>query len=185
MCSNTIFRRPNFTARGASTSSMNTLSRSNTSTPSRVDSPCTSSGMPSDCIAESVSLTRAMSVTPASECVVAPAGYSLTPCTTPEAFARSISCGGVESVRYSVISGWKVLPAGRAARIRWRYACASAVVVIGGFRLGITMARPNCAAVNAATEARAGPSRRCTCQSSGRRRVSVVMRAPGRAASRS
>ena len=101
-----------------------------------------------------------MSVTPASECVVAPAGYSLTPCTSPEPFARSISAGAVASVRYKVIMGSKRLPGGKAARIRSRYAAASAVVVTAGFRFGITIARPKRSAVKRATEASAAPSRR-------------------------
>jgi len=79
--------------------------------------------------------------------VVAPAGYSFTPCTTPLALARRISSAGVLSVRYSAISGSKRNPAGSAATIRSRYACAAAVVVTGGFRLGMTIARANCCAV--------------------------------------
>ena len=43
-----------------------------------------------------------------------------------------------------------------------------ATVVTGGFRFGITIARANWRAVCAATSARPMPSRRCTCQSSGR-----------------
>jgi hypothetical protein len=35
-------------------------------------------------------------------------------------FAKAISAGEVRSVRYSVISGWNVLPAGTAATIRSR-----------------------------------------------------------------
>ncbi|MCY1247915.1 hypothetical protein D3C72_1744750 [compost metagenome] len=61
-----------------------------------------------------------MSVTPASLLVVAPAGYSLTPCTKPLALAATISSGLVLSVRYSVISGSNCMPAGSAARMRAR-----------------------------------------------------------------
>src|SRR6202041_2138092 len=83
------------------------------------------------------------SVTPASEWVVAPAGYSLTPCTNPVARARSISSGGVVFVKYRVSSGSKRVFPGSAAMIRSRYARADAALVIGGFRLGMTIARPN------------------------------------------
>ncbi len=41
------------------------------------------------------------------------------------------------------------------------------VVVTGGFRLGITIARANARAVSAAPAASCAPSRRCRCQSSG------------------
>ncbi len=60
-----------------------------------------------------------MSVTPASLWVVAPAGYSFS-ATMPASRAARISAGGVWSVRYSVISGVKQLPAGSAASMRWR-----------------------------------------------------------------
>src|SRR5437899_6104746 len=51
---------------------------------------------------------------------------------------------------------------------------ASFVVVTGGTRLGIRMARPKFFAVNGATAFSMAPSRRCRCQSSG---VRMVMRA--------
>ena len=44
----------------------------------------------------------------------------------------------------------------------------ASVVVIGGFKFGITIARANCRAECGSTEAIAAPSRRCKCQSSGR-----------------
>ena len=95
---------------------MKTFSRSNRSIDASVTSPCTSSGMPVSCIASSVFAHFARSVTPWSEFVVAPAGYSFTPCTKPLSRARRISSGGVLSVRYSVISGSNVIPAGSAAK---------------------------------------------------------------------
>jgi hypothetical protein len=55
--------------------------------------------------------------------------------------------------------------------MRWRYAAAAATVVTGGARLGMTMARANWRAVNSATASSIAPSRRWTCQSSGRRMV--------------
>jgi hypothetical protein len=51
---------------------------------------------------------------------------------------------------------------------------APPAVVTGGFRLGITMARPNWRAVKGSTACSAAPSRRCRCQSSGRVIVRVV-----------
>ena len=63
---------------------------------------------------------RLMSVTPRSECVVAPAGYSFAATTRPLSFAARTSPGGVASVRYSVIRGSKSLPGRTAARIRSR-----------------------------------------------------------------
>ena len=66
-------------------------------------------------------------------------------------------------VRYNVISGSNAAPGGTAASTRWRYAAASASVRTGGFRLGITIARPNTRAVNGTTEVSEGPSRRCKC----------------------
>lgn len=73
----------------------------------------------------SVGMTRAMSVTPESLLVVAPAGYNLK-AATPASLAFSTSSGGVLSVRYSVISGWNVLPSGTAARMRCLYCTALA-----------------------------------------------------------
>src|ERR1043165_5592094 len=46
--------------------------------------------------------------------------------------------------------------------------------MIGGTRFGITIARANCRAVQGATASSIAPSRRCTCQSSGRRMVRRV-----------
>ena len=68
-------------------------------------------------MASSVLAVLHTSVTPASELVVAPAGYSLS-ATTPASLARAISSGGVLSVRYSVIKGSKATPAGTAAWMR-------------------------------------------------------------------
>src|ERR1035437_3355857 len=94
----------------------------------------------------------------------------------PLPLARRISSAGMLSVRYKVISGSKRAPAGRAARIRSRYALACAVVVTGGLRFGITIARPNWRAVCGSTLASAAPSRRCRCQSSGRVMVMLCTR---------
>src|SRR6266446_4335865 len=55
--------------------------------------------------------------------------------------------------------------------MRSRYAAASAVLVTGGLRLGITTARANTRAVWGSTLASAAPSRRCRWASSGRVRV--------------
>lgn len=44
--------------------------------------------------------------------------------------------------------------------MRWRYATAAATVVIGGTRLGITIARENTLAVLGATARSMAPSRR-------------------------
>src|SRR5262245_21047090 len=51
---------------------------------------------------------------------------------------------------------------------------ASFVVMTGGTKLGIRMARPKCLAVNGTTALSIAPSRTCRCQSSGLR---MVMRA--------
>ena len=72
------------------------------------------------CMASSAGKQCSNAVTPESELVVAPAGYSFTAVTTPLSLAKAISAGEVRSVRYSVISGWKALPAGTAAMIRSR-----------------------------------------------------------------
>src|SRR6266436_4118269 len=56
--------------------------------------------------------------------------------------------------------------------MRSRYSSACCVVRTGGLRLGITIARAKRRALSASTEAMAGPSRRCRCQSSGRFSVS-------------
>ena len=86
-------------------------------------------------------------------------------------------------VRYSVISGSNAAPGGTAASTRWRYAAASASVRTGGFRLGITTARPNTRAVKGTTEVSEGPSRRCRClRRAGRRRQRQAV--PPRAARR-
>src|SRR5260364_165479 len=50
-------------------------------------SPCTSNGSPISCIASKVFMHLESSVTPASECVVAPAGSSLMAWTMPDARA--------------------------------------------------------------------------------------------------
>ena len=64
-----------------------------------------------------------MSVTPELELVVAPAGYSLK-ATAPAALAARTSSADVESVRYSVMSGRKLVPAGRQSLMRSSYATA-------------------------------------------------------------
>src|SRR5436190_8521204 len=63
------------------------------------------------------------------------------------------------------------MPFGTAATTRSRYATACGAVVIGGLRLGMMIARPNCAAVCGTTVFSAAPSRTWRCQSSGRVRV--------------
>ena len=68
----------------------------------------------------------------------------------------------------------------RPTQDEWRsFERACAVVVTGGLRFGMMIARPNWRAVSPTTSARASPSRRCRCQSSGRTivRVSVMVRA--------
>src|SRR3569623_1886268 len=77
----------------------------------------------------------------------------------------------MSSVRYSVISGVKSLPGGSAARMRAREAAAIALGGTGGERFGMTIARANCRAGWCATASSMAPSRRWTCQSSGRRIV--------------
>ena len=78
---------------------MNTVSRSNTSTSGSATSPCTRSGMPISCRRSSTRRTRAISVTPAAEWVVAWAGYSLTAANTPSAKPRATMSASVASVR--------------------------------------------------------------------------------------
>src|ERR1700760_3752600 len=51
---------------------------------------------------------------------------------------------------------------------------ASLVVITGGMRFGIRMARPKCFAVNGITALSMAPSRPCRCQSSGLRMVSFM-----------
>ena len=99
MCSRTTRNVGKVCTSGISVRSMNTFSRSNTSIAGSVTSPCTSSGSATSAIASSAGNTLRRSVTPESELVVAPAGYSFTPCTTPLSRARRISSGGVLSVR--------------------------------------------------------------------------------------
>src|SRR5215831_12644599 len=115
-----------------------------------------------------------MAVTPESELVVAPAGYSLAPTMKALSRARRISSGGIASVKYNVIKGSNLAPLGTAATMRSRYAAAAATVVTGGLRFGMMIARANCFAVKGSTELSAAPSRTCKCQSSGRRNVSVT-----------
>jgi len=77
-------------------------------------------------MAASVSVILLKSLTPLSELVVAPAGYSLHAATSPLLAAASTSAGVVSSVKYSVISGSNPLPSGTAAITRSRYAtCVS------------------------------------------------------------
>ncbi len=69
--------------------------------------------------------------------------------------------------------GSKETPWGTASRMRWRYSMACCAVVAGGLKMGMMMARANCAAVWGTTSRMAAPSRTCKCQSSGR--VSVML----------
>lgn len=171
MCSSTTRRRGCAASSGASTAPKNTGSRSKMSTSAAVTSPCTHSSMPTSAMRASAAAQRATSVTPASEFVVAPAGYSLA-ATTPAARAAEISSGEVLSVRYSVMSGVKSLPGGSAAKMRSRYASASAVVRTGGLRFGMMIARAIVRGMCARSDAMFAPSRRWRCQSSGRGRRS-------------
>ncbi|MCY1184987.1 hypothetical protein D9M73_257250 [compost metagenome] len=99
MCSNTTFKVGKRSTTRRMCSSMNSFSRSNTSTSPRVTSPCTKSGMPTSAMASSTGKILSMLVTPESELVVAPAGYSLAACTKPVALAARTSSGWVRSVR--------------------------------------------------------------------------------------
>ncbi|MNF38477.1 hypothetical protein D3C84_194290 [compost metagenome] len=78
---------------------MKRFSRSNTSMSAWVTSPCTSSGKPTSAMASRTAKILSMLVTPESELVVAPAGYSLAACTRPPALAARISSAVVLSVR--------------------------------------------------------------------------------------
>mmetsp|Transcript_29723 Transcript_29723/g.53371 ORF Transcript_29723/g.53371 Transcript_29723/m.53371 type:complete len:203 (-) Transcript_29723:23-631(-) len=142
MCSITIFSLGRASTKGFRTFSTHKASRSKMSASGFVVSPWHNSGIPTSAMVSSVGYTSAMSVsfTPASEFVVAPAGYHLTALTMPEAAASRISAGVVVPVKYNVIKGSKRLLAGRAATIRSRYALAMAKVLTGGTRFGIMMA---------------------------------------------
>uniref|UniRef100_A0A0A9DAC5 Cl17080_1 n=1 Tax=Arundo donax TaxID=35708 RepID=A0A0A9DAC5_ARUDO len=70
------------------------------------------------------------------------------------------------------MSGTKLLPGSSALMISSLYSSARAVVVIGGFKLGMMMALPKCLALWGSTASRTPPSRRWRCQSSGRVMVS-------------
>ena len=65
------------------------------------------------------------------------------------------------------MSGSKSTPAGTSARMRFRYAVASAALMTGGVRFGMTMARLAQRAMSGTVVLRAGPSLRWICQSSG------------------
>ena len=98
---------------------------------------------------------RLMSVTPESELVVAPAGIELAGVhALPLAIAR-VDLGRVGAIRQiqrhqrRKMSHPRAAPPGCVAR----YAIAAAVVVTGGLRFGITMARAKRAAVNGSTAA--------------------------------
>ena len=71
-----------------------------------------------------------------------------------------MSCSVVLLVRKIVIKGSKLEPAGRAAKIRSRYAMASLASVTGGKRFGITMARLNNLAVAGTVSCNMSPSRK-------------------------
>jgi hypothetical protein len=98
MCSITILSVGNFATSGLSVRVINSASRSKMSTLGSVTSPWTSSGMPTSLMASSADETLSKSVTPESEFVVAPAGYSFTAATWPEAAAKRISSADVLSV---------------------------------------------------------------------------------------
>ena len=74
MCSITTLRSGNRSTSGPSVISRKAFSRSKMSISGAVTSPWMSRGMPSSCIFSSVWKQRDRRVTPASECVVAPAG---------------------------------------------------------------------------------------------------------------
>ena len=97
--------------------------------------------------------------------------------TIPLACAALICSGVVLSVRYSVISGSNAPAAtprdAAAPRMRSRYAAAASTVVTGGTRLGIAIARRNCALHACTVSASTGSSRKWWWKSSGVRMVSV------------
>lgn len=86
-----------------------------------------------------VGMHRLISVTPLSEFVVAPAGYSLK-ATTPFSFAVCTSSGVVSSVRYSVIRGSNSMPSGIACRMRLLYSIAWTAAELHDFPLQIGVA---------------------------------------------
>jgi hypothetical protein len=81
----------------------------------------------------------------------------------------------VLSVRYIVIRGLKLEPAGSAFIISARYANAWLVFFIGRVRFGITTALPICAALMPTIERMTEPLLRCRCQSSGITRLIVFI----------
>ncbi|MCY1177843.1 hypothetical protein D9M73_181670 [compost metagenome] len=99
MCSNTTLRVGKRSTTRRRFSSMKRFSRSNTSMSAWVTSPCTSSGRPTSAMASSTGKMLSMLVTPESELVVAPAGYSLAAWTKPLALAARTSSAVVRSVR--------------------------------------------------------------------------------------
>ena len=120
ICSNMTFKFGYLAISGLIWRSINTFSRSNTSTSASVTSACTNKGNPAFCMAAKVSAHLSILVTPESEFVVAPAGYNFTPYTRPLAFAFSTSSALVFSVKYKVIKGLKSAPSGKACTIRSR-----------------------------------------------------------------
>ncbi|MCY1186689.1 hypothetical protein D9M73_275840 [compost metagenome] len=77
MCSKTTLRVGKRSTTRRMCSSMKIFSRSNTSTSPRVTSPWINNGIPTSAMASSAGKILSMLVTPESELVVAPAGYSL------------------------------------------------------------------------------------------------------------
>ena len=141
MCSNTTFRFGTRSNTGFITRSINTASRSKISISGSVTSPCTKNKIPCAAISSNTGISLNKSVTPESELVVAPAGYSLN-ATMPAALASRTVSGVVLSVKYNAIKGSKAKPCGTAAKICCLYAKACSTLVTGGFKLGIISARP-------------------------------------------
>mmetsp|Transcript_45775 Transcript_45775/g.73624 ORF Transcript_45775/g.73624 Transcript_45775/m.73624 type:complete len:208 (-) Transcript_45775:96-719(-) len=142
MCSMTTFNFGFAFTTGPITSLRKTFSRSKKSTLGVNTSPWIRSGMPIAAISLSAGKQFLMSVTPDSELVVTPFGYSFTAYTCPEALASFISSGDVLSVMYNVIRGVNSIPSGSPFSILSRYARAIFVLMTGGFKFGMMMALP-------------------------------------------
>mmetsp|Transcript_19946 Transcript_19946/g.60390 ORF Transcript_19946/g.60390 Transcript_19946/m.60390 type:complete len:207 (+) Transcript_19946:541-1161(+) len=161
MCSTTTVSVGLRATSGLSTSSTKVASRSKMSVSGVVTSPWMQSTSPTSAMASSAGCTSIRSVTPESEFVVAPAGYSLQATTLPLSLAVWISSGVVLSVKYSVIRGSKPSASGGThARMRSRYSSAIAVVVTGGRRFGMARARRKPRATCATVLASTSPSRK-------------------------
>ena len=153
---------------------MKRRSRSNTSTCGSVTSPCTCRTSPHSAIASSAGQIFSIEVTPASECVVAPAGIELRADDETAVLRRKyfFRRGAVRQVQRH--QRLEAQPGGQRRENARAVLAECRLVVIGGLRFGMTTARANWRAVNGSTAARCLPSRRCRCQSSGRRSVSDV-----------